>query len=91
MCGSTCKRKTGERCEACRRPGGQAVLHVGHEERGKRRHAAAQEIGAAVDMYFDGLSYRKAADNIGDYFGPNQRRYGLPTGSGTERRGPKRL
>ena len=36
---------------------------------GKRPHATSHEKGAAVDMYFDGLSYRRTAENIGDYFG----------------------
>ena len=34
----------------------------------RRPHATAQQVGAAVDMYFDGLSYRRTAENIGDYF-----------------------
>ncbi len=34
----------------------------------RRRHATPVEIGAAVDMYFDGISYRRTAENIGDYF-----------------------
>ena len=65
-CGSTCKRKTGEACETCRLPGGGAhtaevVIHRGH--------ATPQEKGAAVDMYLDGLSYRKTAVNVESYFG----------------------
>jgi len=31
-------------------------------------HASPREMGAAVDMHFDGLSYRKAAENVGEYF-----------------------
>ena len=59
LCGSTCKRKMDNPlpCETCRRGVG------------KTRHATDQEIGAAVDMYFDGLSYRRAAENVGEYFG----------------------
>ena len=53
-CGTTCKRKTGETCATCRI--------------GARPHATARQIGAAVDMYFDGLSYRRVAENIGEYF-----------------------
>ena len=65
-CGTTCKRKTGERCDTCRLPGGGAhtapvVIHRGH--------ATPQEKGAAVDMYIDGLSYRKTAVNVESYFG----------------------
>ena len=69
-CGSGCKRKTGGRCETCRRPGGgQQVLTIDPSKPEKRRqHATPIEIGAAVDMYFDGLSYRRVAENIGDYF-----------------------
>ncbi len=26
-------------------------------------------VGAAIDMYFDGLSYRRTAENVGTYFG----------------------
>ena len=36
---------------------------------GKYRQATPHEKGAAVDMYFDGLSYRRTAENIGEYFG----------------------
>ena len=59
-CGSTCKRKQTPpfRCETCRR---SASLSP-------RRHANPREIGAAVDMYFDGLSYRRVADNMGEHF-----------------------
>ena len=35
----------------------------------RRRHATAHEKGAAVDMYFDGVSYRKTAQNMEQYFG----------------------
>ena len=69
LCGSTCKRKTGEHCTTCRVGGGQTVLTIDPSNPGKRRqHAKPIEIGAAVDMYFDGLSYRRVAENIGDYF-----------------------
>ena len=36
---------------------------------GKRPHATPHEKGAAVDMYFDGLSYRRVARNMEQYFG----------------------
>ena len=60
MCGSTCRRKQSPptRCQTC----------GGSDKKSGRRHATPQEIGAAVDMYFDGLSYRRTAENIGDYF-----------------------
>ena len=67
---TSCRRKTGERCETCRRPGGgHQVLTIdpGNPEP-RRQRATPIEIGAAVDMYFDGISYRRVAENIGDYF-----------------------
>ena len=36
---------------------------------GPRPRATPHEKGAAVDMYFDGLSYRKTAQNMDQYFG----------------------
>ena len=62
-CGSTCKRRTGTPCSTCRRGGGSVV------KRGRKPHATPAQIGAAVDMYFDGLSYRRVSDNIGEHFG----------------------
>ena len=35
---------------------------------GKRAHATPHEKGAAVDLYFDGHSYRWTADNMEQYF-----------------------
>lgn len=74
MCGSTCKRKTGQRCETCRRSGGSrvAVLDANGKPvkpRDFRPRATPHEKGAAVDMYFDGLSYRQTARNMDAYFG----------------------
>ena len=74
LCGSTCKRKTGQRCEPCRRPGGSrvAVLDANGKPvkpRDFRPRATPHEKGAAVDMYFDGLSYRQTARNMDEYFG----------------------
>ncbi len=68
-----CKRRTGERCDTCRVGGGaRLVLHdaAGRpvKPEGKRPHATPHEKGAAVDMYFDGLSYRKVAGNMETYF-----------------------
>lgn len=57
LCGATCKRKTGQPCDTCRVNGG-----------GRRGRATPREMGAAVDMYFDGVSYRKAAQNVETYF-----------------------
>ena len=68
-CGSSCKRKTGQRCETCRRPGPAPEGHTVPVDAPRRKpHATPQQIGAAVDMYYDGLSYRRTAENIGDYF-----------------------
>ena len=75
LCGSTCKRKTGERCDTCRSGGGGArvvMLDANGKPikaEGKRPHATPHEKGAAVDMYFDGLSYRRVARNMEQYFG----------------------
>ena len=75
-CGTTCKRKTGERCDTCRVGGGRRARVVivdangkPVKPEGKRPHATPHEKGAAVDMYFDGLSYRRVARNMGEYFG----------------------
>ena len=57
-CGSGCKRKTGVACATCRHSGTLSPT----------RHAAPNEVAAAVDMYFDGLSYRAVARNMGDHF-----------------------
>lgn len=70
-----CKRRTGERCDTCRSGGAGARVVVldanGKQirEEGKRQHATPHEKGAAVDMYFDGLSYRRVARNMEQYFG----------------------
>ncbi len=60
LCGPTCKRKQTPPipCATCG--------HAGSKPRG---HATPQQIGAAVDMYFDGLSYRRVAENVEEYFG----------------------
>ena len=60
MCGTTCKRKQTPPvpCATCGLNGGS-----------RRPHATPQQIGAAVDMYFDGLSYKRVAENIEEYFG----------------------
>ena len=36
---------------------------------GKYRQATPHEKGAAVEMYFDGLSYRRTAGNMDQFFG----------------------
>ena len=68
MCGSTCKRKTGEGCQTCGLSGSHApiVLQPGEKRRG---HAPPQLVGLALDMYFDGLSYRRTAEKLGEHFG----------------------
>ena len=75
LCGSNCKRKTGERCQTCRVGGGGprvALLDANGKPvkpEGKHPHATPHEKGAAVEMYFDGLSYRKTAGNMDQFFG----------------------
>ena len=73
LCGSTCRRKTGQPCRTCRTSGGARVVQL--DARGKpvkppgpHAHATPHEKGAAVDLYFDGHSYRRTAENIGQYF-----------------------
>ena len=74
MCGSTCKRKTGQPCQTCRTSGGARLVPI--DDRGKQvkldvkhPHATPHEKGAAVDLYFDGVSYRRTAENMDQYFG----------------------
>ncbi len=70
-----CKRRTGERCDTCRSGSGRARVAILDangkpvKPEGKRPHATPHEKGAAVDMYFDGLSYRRVAGNMETYFG----------------------
>ena len=66
-CGSTCRRKIGARCVTCRRPGTTDETEE-HDDANRGRHANPREIGAAVDMFYDGLSYRKVSDNMGEHF-----------------------
>ena len=67
-CGSTCKRKQEPPlpCATCRLGGGH---YHDSAQRGRIPHATAAQVGMAVDMYFDGLSYRRTAENIGTYTG----------------------
>ena len=74
LCGSTCKRKVGGVCIPCRRPGKSRVAVLDANGKpvkpaGKRLHATPHEKGAAVDMYYDGISYRRTAENMEQYFG----------------------
>ena len=66
MCGSTCKRKQSPPipCETCRLNGGRGP---GHDD-DRKPHATPKQVGAAVDLYFDGLSYRRVAENMGEHF-----------------------
>ena len=73
MCGSTCKRKTGQ---PCRTSGGARVVQLDARGKpvkpppaGKYRQATPHEKGAAVDMYFDGVSYHRTAENMDQHFG----------------------
>ena len=70
MCGSTGKRKTGQPCQTCRTAGGARLVPI--DDRGKPvkpegKHPHVK--GAAVEMYFDGLSYRRIAGNMDQFFG----------------------
>ena len=74
LCGSTCKRKKGIACQTCRMAGKPTAVKLDDKgapvkPAGKRLHATPHERGAAVDMYYDGVSYRRTAENIGQYFG----------------------
>lgn len=75
LCGAACKRKTGQSCRTCRSTGMVRVVQLDdrgtpiYPRNGQRRHATPHEKGAAVDMYFDGVSYRKTAQNMKQYFG----------------------
>lgn len=66
LCGSTCRRKQDppDRCDTCRRN----PKHHSPNHKDRKPHATPQQVGAAVDMYFDGLSYRTVAENIDDHF-----------------------
>ena len=75
LCGSGCKRKTGGHCSTCRvGGGGPRVVQLDANGKpvkpaGRHAHATPHEKGAAVDMYFDGISYRRTAENMDQYFG----------------------
>ena len=69
-----CKRKTGQACQTCRTSGKARVVQLDANGKpvkpeGKRPHATPHEKGAAVEMYFDGLSYRRTAENMDQFFG----------------------
>ena len=69
-CGTTCKRKTGTPCSTCRvNGGGRSADIVSGTDDEPRKRATPRMIGAAVDMYYDGHSYRQTAANFEDYFG----------------------
>ncbi len=67
LCGSTCKGKQSPpiACSTGKLSGGSGKGHGAP----RRPHATPKEVGAAVDMYFDGLSYRRTAENVEEYFG----------------------
>ena len=76
LCGASCKRKSGVSCETYRTSGkGKRVVVL--DGNGKPvnpatpnyPHATPHEIGAAVDIYFNGLSYRRTAESVEQYFG----------------------
>ena len=73
LCGSTGKRKTGIARQTCRTSGGARVVQLDAHGKpvkppGPHAHATPHEKGAAVDMYFDGLSHRSTVEYIGQYF-----------------------
>ena len=72
--GQPASERPGGICAPCRRPGKAGVAVLDDKGKpvkpeGKRPHATPREKGTAVDMYFDGVSYRRTAENIGHYFG----------------------
>ena len=74
LCGATCKRKRGiaGRTGGTAGKAGVAILDdkgAPVKPAGERPHAMPHEKGAAADMYFDGVSYRGTAENVGQYFG----------------------
>ena len=71
LCGSGCKRKTGERCDICRVGGGglRFLTPASSPSSPKASIPTPHEKGAAVDLYFDGLFYRQIAGNMDQYFG----------------------
>ena len=75
LCGAACKRKTGQSCQTCRSAGTVRLIQLDdrgkpiYPRNGQRRHGTPHEKGATVEMYFDGVSYRKTAQNMKQYFG----------------------
>ena len=74
LCRSTCQRKTGQPCQSGRTSGGARVVQLDDcgkpvKPDGKHPHATPHEKGAAVDLYIDGLSCRRIAENMDQYFG----------------------
>ena len=75
LCVASYKRKTRQSCRTCGHAGKARVVLL--DERGKPidsrnkhyRQATPHEKGAAVDMYFDGVSHRKTAQNMEQYLG----------------------
>ena len=65
---------TEERCQTCRIGGGPRIALLDARGKpikpeGRHPHATPHEKGAAVDLYFDGVSYRRTAENMEQYFG----------------------
>ena len=74
LCRGNCKRKTGQPCQTCRTSGGARVVQLDANGKpvkppGPHAQATPHEKGAAVEMYFDGLSYRRTAGNMDQFFG----------------------
>ena len=74
LCRGNCERKTGQACQTCRTSGKARVVQLDANGKpvkppGPHAQATPHEKGAAVEMYFDGLSYRRTAGNMDQFFG----------------------
>ena len=91
LCGSTCKRKTGQPCRTCRTSGGARIVQLDargkpvNPPNGQYRQATPHEKGAAADLYLDSVSYRRTAENI--TLGGIRIRLPLTNGLGIYRKG----
>ena len=92
LCRGNCKRKTGQACQTCRTSGKARVVELDANGKpvkppGPHAHATPHEKGAAVDLYFDGVSYRRTAENMESVFrAGNRTDEHLPLGQGIDRK-----